>query len=102
MNSEVSFWGMCKLIATKMLHSRQIKAARGLLRMHQQELVDITGISLSTIKRLEAEEDAVDRASQATIKKIKNALENKGIKFLQSEDGEIKGIGVKYLIPEEK
>ncbi len=86
-----------------MLHSEQIKAARALLRLDQKELAVITGISLSTIKRLELEGDGIERASQITIKKIKIALEKKGIQFLQpKEDGSINGIGVRYFVVDEK
>ena len=69
----------------------QIKAARALLGWSQDELAVRSGISIPTVKRLEAAGgDIGGRVTTAT--KLVMALENSGIIFIP-ENGE--GIGVR-------
>ena len=60
---------------------QQIKAARALLRMSVFDLADISNLSSSTIKRLEAENSGI-LPRDSTISRIKLALESRGIEFL--------------------
>ncbi len=81
-----------------MLISEQIKAARAFLKINQDELAEMSGLSSRTIKVLETDQDALESANQKTIKKIKSALEERGIKFLNpKEENSIDGIGVRYF-----
>lgn len=62
---------------------RQIKAARALVGMSQADLAKAAGVSVPTIKRLEAQDgDLAGRAS--TIAAIRAALESAGMVFLEA------------------
>ncbi len=77
-----------------MITSAQIRGARAFLGISQVELSYKTEVSMPTITRLEASDDAVERASGKTIKKIKSYFEEKGIKFIpeRKKDGLREGI----------
>jgi transcriptional regulator with XRE-family HTH domain len=61
--------------------SAQIRAARGLLNWSAQELVQYSGVSLSTIQRAESAEE-VPSVHEQTLAAIKTSLERSGIEFL--------------------
>jgi transcriptional regulator with XRE-family HTH domain len=70
---------------------RQLKAARALLGWSQEALASASGISLPTIKRIEASEgDAQARSS--TLEKLLIALEQGGVIFIDQNGG---GSGVR-------
>jgi transcriptional regulator with XRE-family HTH domain len=69
----------------------QIKAARALLGWSQEKLASASGISIPTVKRLEAAEGALGGRPE-TAKKLRTALENAGIEFLDENGG---GAGVR-------
>jgi DNA-binding XRE family transcriptional regulator len=80
-----------------MLSSGQIRAARAMIDMSQIELSNITGIHYTTLQRIEKDDEGIQKAEYKTLKKIKDTLENKGIKFLNpSEKNSIDGIGIRY------
>ena len=60
---------------------RQIKAARALAGMSQAELETASGVSLPTIKRLEAQDGDMGGRS-ATVAALVSALEAAGVVFL--------------------
>jgi transcriptional regulator with XRE-family HTH domain len=64
-----------------MITAEQIKAARALLRMEQEELARRSGVSVTTIRRLEAAggEAAV---AEATALEIQNTLQEAGVDFI--------------------
>jgi transcriptional regulator with XRE-family HTH domain len=64
-----------------MISAEQIKAARALLRMEQDELARLSGVSVTTIRRLEAAsgERLVAEATTGTVRK---ALEEAGVEFI--------------------
>ena len=64
---------------------QQIKAARALLRISVFDLADISNLSSSTIKRLEAQNSEV-LPRNSTMSRIKLALESRGIEFLGTPD----------------
>jgi predicted transcriptional regulator len=65
---------------------RQIKAARALLSWSQAELAEAAGVSTPTIKRLEARDGPIGgRANTAT--KIRTALEDGGVEFIEENGG---------------
>lgn len=65
---------------------RQVKAARALLDWSQTELADAAGLSVPTIKRLEAEGGYLGGRSE-TAKRIREALEGGGIQFIEENGG---------------
>ena len=58
----------------------QIRAARHLLVMKQDELAQLAGVSIATLKRAESEREVP--ISEETIHLIKETLEANGIIFL--------------------
>ena len=68
---------------------RQIKAARALLAWSQEELAAASGVSIPTIKRLEAGDGPIGGRSE-TASKIRAALQRAGVDFI--DDG---GSGVR-------
>jgi transcriptional regulator with XRE-family HTH domain len=76
----------------------QIKAARGLLGWAQKEMAGASGVSIPTIKRLEAKSGELGGRDQ-TRDKIRTALEKAGIEFLAEDDG---GPGVRLRKPKRK
>lgn len=69
----------------------QVKAARALLRWSQQDLAAASGVSLPTIKRLEAETGTLGGRA-ATGEAIRQALEEAGVEFIEENGG---GAGVR-------
>jgi transcriptional regulator with XRE-family HTH domain len=64
-----------------MATSEQIKAARALLRMEQDELARRAGVSVTTIRRLEAP-DREYAVAEGTAAGVQNALEEAGVEFI--------------------
>jgi transcriptional regulator with XRE-family HTH domain len=58
----------------------QLRAARGLLRMEQEKLAEISGISAATIRKLENSEGRLE-GRLSTIRALQHALEQAGIEF---------------------
>ena len=67
---------------------RQIKAARSLLDWSQERLAEVSGVSLPTIRRLEAVNGALGGRAD-TGEKIVAALEAAGVEF---SDGDQPGV----------
>lgn len=65
---------------------RQIKAARALLAWSQGDLAEAAGVSIPTVKRLEALDGPLGGRSD-TIAKIVAALEHAGIEFIDENGG---------------
>jgi ribosome-binding protein aMBF1 (putative translation factor) len=59
---------------------RQIKAARALLGWSQEDLAASAGVSVPTVKRLEAAEGELG-GRESTVRKLYQALEAAGIEF---------------------
>jgi transcriptional regulator with XRE-family HTH domain len=72
----------------------QIRAARGLLGWSQTELASRAGLSLPTVKRLEA--GFGPRVSDEARAKLQWALEAAGIDFIEDNGG---GAGVRFRKP---
>ena len=70
---------------------RQLKAARNLIGWSQEQLAAFAGISLPTIKRLESKEGWL-AGRPTTVYKIRAALEDGGIEFIDENGG---GAGVR-------
>jgi predicted transcriptional regulator len=74
------------------LTGEQIKAGRALCRVNQTELARRAGVSLETIKRLEAIRGEVD-ANVRTLNAILNAFADLGVTF-ECDEGRT-GLGVR-------
>lgn len=85
--------------SNSMLYRKQILAARAILEISQLDLSNISGVAAVTISRIEASEDAFNKASSVTIKKIRDSFIKCGIKFLAPTDDQnsIAGVGVRYF-----
>lgn len=68
----------------------QIRAARALVGWSQKQLAEQSGVSLPTVKRLEAVDGEVG-GYRSTSTKLIEALEDAGIIFI-SENGEGQGV----------
>ena len=62
----------------------QIRAARALLRMEQEELARRVKMSVVTVRRFEAE-GAASRTSNSTRAEVQRALEQAGAEFIEGE-----------------
>jgi transcriptional regulator with XRE-family HTH domain len=69
----------------------QLRAARGLLGWSQSELAARAGLSLPTVKRLEA--GFGPRVSDEARGKLRRAIETAGIEFIEEDGG---GSGVRF------
>ena len=67
-----------------MITTRHIKAARALLAWSQETLAERSGVSVPTIKRLEAEDGPLGGRAE-TSEKIKTALQAAGIEFTNGD-----------------
>lgn len=61
------------------IHARQIKAARAILNWSQQDLAQSTGLSITTIRKLEM---GFISPRNTTTNVIRQAIEGAGIEFL--------------------
>ena len=77
------------------MKAEQLRAARGLIRWSQQELAQTSGVSVPTIKRLEAMEGELS-GHTATLKALALALEGAGVQFIAENGG---GAGVRMAKP---
>ncbi|TDK49708.1 helix-turn-helix domain-containing protein [Antarcticimicrobium luteum] len=64
----------------------QVKAARALLRWSQGDLANRSGVSLPTIKRLEAATGEIGGRVD-TANSIRAALESAGVQFIEENGG---------------
>jgi transcriptional regulator with XRE-family HTH domain len=74
---------------------RQIKAARALMAWSQEDLAEAAGVSLPTIKRLEASDGPLGGRTGTGVK-IQAALERAGVEFIEENGG---GPGVRLRKP---
>jgi len=69
-----------------MISSSQVRAAKALLRWSGEDLAIKSGISLSTVRRVESSEGIPEAQNIKTIMAIKKALEDAGVEFIGSPD----------------
>ena len=77
---------------------RQIKAARALLNWSQEQLAHAAGISIPTIKRLEAQDGQLG-GREETAMRILGSMRAAGIEFIDENGG---GLGVRLKKPTRK
>ena len=78
------------------LKRKHVAAARELLDMTQQDLAMATGLSLSTIQALESGRKV---ARSATIEKIREAFERRGIEFYNGDEPGVRFRPSRAVIP---
>ena len=71
-----------------------MRAAKSLLRWSGSDLAAQAGVSLSSIRRIEAFEGVPDSASVKVLHAIQQAFEDAGIEFIGTPD---EGLGVRLL-----
>ena len=74
-----------------MIFPVQIRAARVLVGLSQQELAEQAGVSLGTVKRVEAAREELAGTAQ-TIARIQVALETEGIIFIDQDENNGPGV----------
>ena len=77
-----------------MIYPSQICAARGLTGISQTELATRAGLSLATIKRVEASGDDL-RVNLQTVIRIQKALEAVGVIFIDQDEKHGPGVRLK-------
>jgi ribosome-binding protein aMBF1 (putative translation factor) len=78
-----------------MLQANQIRAARALLNWSQNDLVEKTGLSLTTVRRMEDEKIGPERSSAGNVATVTKVLEEAGIRFLGTGETIDGGPGVR-------
>ncbi len=78
-----------------MITSEQVRAARALVGWTQMDLVDSSGVSIATIRRMEAANGPLGGTAE-NVWKIQRALDSAGVIFIE-EEGE--PVGVKLRLP---
>ncbi len=81
-----------------MIRPMQIRAARGLLGLSQNELAKRASIGLATLQRLEMAGSTV-RGSAQTLWKLQRALEAADIVFIDQDDKNGPGVRLKLPLP---
>ena len=76
--------------------SEQLRAARALIRMSQDELVDRSGVSIATVRRLEGKDGPLPARSDSGNRMIE-VLVDAGVKFIGAS--EKAGLGVRLESP---
>jgi len=74
-----------------MIRPAQIRAARSLIGISQNELSEMAHVGISTIKRIEVAPEV--SGSARTLLKLQSALERAGVEFIPAGEG--KGPGVR-------
>ena len=78
-----------------MIEGPQIRAARALLGIGQQDLSTLAQVGINTVKRVEQSTEMT--GSVRTLWKIQTALETAGIEFISAEGGKGPGVRLKEV-----
>ncbi len=81
-----------------MIYPVQVRAARSLLGMGQEELARKASMSVVTVKRLEAAGTEL-RGTAQTMARIQRALEAAGIVFIDQDEKNGPGVRLKKPLP---
>lgn len=76
----------------------QIRAARALLEWSQSQLVEASGLSLTTVRRMEDASIGPGKSSAENVAAVQKALEAAGVQFIAENGG---GAGVRLTKPKE-
>lgn len=80
----------------RLIDAKQIRAARALLEWSQDDLVKQTGLSLTTIRRMEDSGIGPSRSSAANVLAVQKTLQAAGVEFIAENGG---GAGVRMAKP---
>ena len=69
-----------------MITPGQLRAARALLGWSASDLAKCAGVHVTTVQRMESRNGRPTRGTVATVEKVMNVLEDKGIEF-HTEEG---------------
>lgn len=78
--------------------ARQIRAARGLLGLTQEDLAKQANVGYTSLRRIES---GRGDPRVSTLKALQSALEAQGVQFLPSTDSEGEGVRMKKPCPRE-
>jgi transcriptional regulator with XRE-family HTH domain len=78
-----------------MITGSQVRAAKSLIRWSGSDLADQAGVSLSSIRRIEAFDGVPDSASVKVLHSIQQAFEDAGIEFIGTPE---EGPGVRLRL----
>ncbi len=78
------------------ISGNQIKAARVLAEIEQQELAQLAGVNVNTIRNMERGAGSLVKARLDTLRKVVFALESAGVEFVDENGG---GPGVRLRSP---
>ncbi|MCB4917111.1 hypothetical protein LAV78_01045 [Brucella intermedia] len=73
----------------------QIKAARALADLNQQQLSELAGVNVNTIRAMEGRGNDILVSGLDTVSKVQSALEKAGIIFLDAGEVTSGGAGVR-------
>jgi len=76
------------------IFGNQIKAARALIGIEQSELAEKAGVSINTVRNMEARGMEVVRVRLETLFRVQHALKAAGVIFV-AENGEGPGVRLK-------
>lgn len=76
-----------------MITGAQIRMARGYANLSTKALADLSGVSESTVKRME-KENGIPSASASNLAKVEDALKAQGIEFIPENGG---GAGIRLI-----
>jgi transcriptional regulator with XRE-family HTH domain len=79
---------------SSVISNLQIRAARALLGWSQTKLAEEAGLSVITVKRLEASDEQF-QARFDTVMKVKDAVERAGVVFQVMPDGLVHGVSLR-------
>jgi DNA-binding XRE family transcriptional regulator len=79
------------MIGQVVITNLQIRAARALLGWSQAKLAEEAGVSVITVKRMEASPEAF-HARFDIVMKVKAAVEGAGVVFMEGSDGFSHGV----------
>ena len=82
-----------------MIYPFQIRAARVLLRLSQEQLANRSGVGLATLKRIEAAGQELTGTVQ-TMSRIQKALEAAGIVFIDQSAEHGPGLLLRNRLPD--
>ncbi len=74
-----------------MITAGQLKAARGLLGWNQDQLAAVSGVAISTIRRMEGKDGRIGGYAE-NVWKVQKAIEDAGVVFINENGG---GAGVR-------
>ncbi len=77
-------------------NGNQLKAARALAELNQEQLAERSGVNVNTIRNMEGRGSAILVSGLDTVSKVQKALESAGVEFIAENGG---GAGVRLAKP---